>query len=348
MLPWPCTPLGPLAPALSPAHRCPRCGSAPGARGGGKQGCQHGCGAVPREVTPSRACSGQRLPCRGPREPLTGAACRMYHDPGWTAQPCSATRPTRCPQGHRDAACRANNSWRTNNLKGWSMDWGGGKPSWEHPQQHPPGSAHKGSAHSWPRQKQLCHDRGVGVPWWKSSAVPSGSPVVPQPLWARRAAVGRAGQALALFLPHAQLVATQVVIEGLHVGEDALGVGLLPHDHHVFDLHQRHAVHQRPAETEPSAWPRVRLPRVGAGTGTPRCPGSAGVGTAALGLAQLLSHTPPQPALVATALLLARGRAQCWLSWQVPAPGQGLPSSLHPLLPRCSPSQFLVLAVIPC
>lgn len=38
------------------------------------------------------------------------------------------------PQGHRDGAYRANNSWRTNNLKGWSM---GGKPTWEHSQQHP-------------------------------------------------------------------------------------------------------------------------------------------------------------------------------------------------------------------
>lgn len=64
----------------------------------------------------------------------------------------------------------------------------------------------------------------------------------------------RPGQALALFLPHAQLVATQVVVEGLHIGEDALGVWLLPHDHHVFHLHQGHAVCQHPVETQASAW----------------------------------------------------------------------------------------------
>lgn len=63
----------------------------------------------------------------------------------------------------------------------------------------------------------------------------------------------RPGQALALFLPHAQLVATQVVVEGLHIGEDALGVWLLPHDHHVFHLHQGHAVCQHPVETQASA-----------------------------------------------------------------------------------------------
>lgn len=148
----------------------------------------------------------------------------------------------------------ANNSWRTNNLKGWSM---GGTPRWEHPQQHPPGSAHRISPQlvkaeaALPRQRcgvalveefswPQCQTHGPPDPPRQAAPLPAGSSGV-------RAAVGVEGQALALFLPHAQFMATQVVIEGLHVGEDALGVRLLPHDHHVFNLHQRHAVHQRPS-----------------------------------------------------------------------------------------------------
>lgn len=53
----------------------------------------------------------------------------------------------------------------------------------------------------------------------------------------------RAGR-LDILAAQAQLVAPQVVVERLHIGEDALGVGLLAHDHHVLHLHQRHAVHQ--------------------------------------------------------------------------------------------------------
>lgn len=39
----------------------------------------------------------------------------------------------------------------------------------------------------------------------------------------------------------------QVVVQRLHVGEDALGVGLFAHNHHVLHLHQGHTVHQHPA-----------------------------------------------------------------------------------------------------
>lgn len=56
----------------------------------------------------------------------------------------------------------------------------------------------------------------------------------------------RAGS-LDILAAQAQLVAPQVVVERLHIGEDALGVGLLAHDHHVLHLHQGHAVHQHPA-----------------------------------------------------------------------------------------------------
>lgn len=82
--------------------------------------------------------------------------------------------------------------------------------------------------------------------------------------------------------------------------------------------------------------------------GTPHCPGLAGVGTAALRPAQLLSHTPhPHPATHSPAAP-DTGKSMCYLPWEVPAPGQGLPNYLHPLLPWYSPSQLLVLAVIPC
>lgn len=42
-------------------------------------------------------------------------------------------------------------------------------------------------------------------------------------------------------------MAPQVVVQRLHIGEDALGVGLFAHDHHVLHLHQGHTVHQHPA-----------------------------------------------------------------------------------------------------
>lgn len=56
----------------------------------------------------------------------------------------------------------------------------------------------------------------------------------------------RAGR-LDILATQAQLVAPQVVVERLHIGEDALGVGLLAHDHHVLHIHQGDAVHQHPA-----------------------------------------------------------------------------------------------------
>ena len=62
-----------------------------------------------------------------------------------------------------------------------------------------------------------------------------------------RAAVRAAEGKLDIFAAQAQLVAPQVVVERLHVGENALGVGLLAHDHHVLHLHQGYAVHQHPA-----------------------------------------------------------------------------------------------------
>lgn len=42
-------------------------------------------------------------------------------------------------------------------------------------------------------------------------------------------------------------MAPQVVVQRLHIGEDALGVGLFAHDHHVLHLHQGYTVHQHPA-----------------------------------------------------------------------------------------------------
>ena len=39
-----------------------------------------------------------------------------------------------------------------------------------------------------------------------------------------------------------ELVSAQVVDQRLDVGEDTLGVGLVPHHHHVLHLQQRHAV----------------------------------------------------------------------------------------------------------
>lgn len=55
----------------------------------------------------------------------------------------------------------------------------------------------------------------------------------------------RAGS-LDILAAQAQLVAPQMVVQRLHIGEDALGVRLLAHDHHVLHLHQGHAVHQHP------------------------------------------------------------------------------------------------------
>lgn len=51
-----------------------------------------------------------------------------------------------------------------------------------------------------------------------------------------------------MLLPHLELVASQVVVEGLHVCEDAFGIRTLPHDHHVFYIHQGHTVHEHPVK----------------------------------------------------------------------------------------------------
>lgn len=143
---WPCSP-GTLCPCplpspqVPPTWKCPRC------MWRWEAGCQHSCGAVPQGGDTKQGLQwAERLPWRGPREPLQDAplpwldlTALLSH----RVMQCPESEDTavpRPPQGHRDAACRANNSWRTNNLKGWSM---GGKPSWEHPQQPPAGSAHR-------------------------------------------------------------------------------------------------------------------------------------------------------------------------------------------------------------
>lgn len=224
---------------------------------------------------------------RNPAQPMTHAS------PG----PDGAAVP-RPPQGHKGAAHRSNSSWRTNNLTHWSA---GGSQAGEHPWQHLPGPAlpcPQGQPAASQGRGSSSEAEAWGCPGGRA---PSASPVSPRdppgassPLAALRqgAAGWWAGQALALFLLHAQLVATQVVVEGLHVGEDTLGIWLLPHDHHVFHLHQRHAVHQRPAETQTSAWLPASCPTPGAGMGDPRCPRPAG--TAALSSCPPLStHCSP-------------------------------------------------------
>lgn len=57
----------------------------------------------------------------------------------------------------------------------------------------------------------------------------------------------RCEQWLDILAAQAQLMAPQVVVQRLHIGEDALGVGLFAHDHHVLHLHQGYTVHQHPA-----------------------------------------------------------------------------------------------------
>lgn len=51
---------------------------------------------------------------------------------------------------------------------------------------------------------------------------------------------------------HGHLVSAQVVNQRLYVGEDTLGVGLIPHDHHVLHLQQRHALGVGPEEQRDS------------------------------------------------------------------------------------------------
>lgn len=54
----------------------------------------------------------------------------------------------------------------------------------------------------------------------------------------------RCEQWLDILAAQAQLMAPQVVVQRLHVGEDALRVWLFAHDHHVLHLHQGYTVHQ--------------------------------------------------------------------------------------------------------
>lgn len=84
-----------------------------------------------------------------------------------------------------------------------------------------------------------------------------------------------------------------------------------------------------------------RLPHVGAGMGTPHCPGPAGVGTAALRSAQLLSH-PPHPTLVPTVLLLLTlGRACAVCPGRCVPQGRGCPTICTPCSPNAlSPSSW--------
>lgn len=193
------------------------------------------------------------LPRSGPR-----AACGCCHcDLAWAKPPCLAADP-RHPRGRAAPGLpgdtgETNTSCRTNNLTCWRRAEPGSIPGSACPVL-PVASACSGLG--W---RELQGGRGARPPHWQSPRSRSCDPpwlLLGQQLLCLPAAPGqrgRAGQALALFLPHAQLVATQVVVEGLHVGEDALGVWLLPHDHHIFHLHQGHAIHQRPVETQPSA-----------------------------------------------------------------------------------------------
>lgn len=49
-----------------------------------------------------------------------------------------------------------------------------------------------------------------------------------------------------------------MVYQRLYVGEDALGVGLVAHDHHVLHLQQRHAVGVGPEEEAYKQTARMR------------------------------------------------------------------------------------------
>lgn len=140
-----------------------------------------GCGAIPREVAPSRACGGQRdFLAGGQGEPLVGVLpveCTTtwagLHNPALppthaSPGPEGAAMP-RPPQGCRGAAHGTNGSWRTNNLICWST---GGEPSWGTSLAVP----------AWPcpqGQPAASQGRGVGLPWWQSPPVPSACPVAP-------------------------------------------------------------------------------------------------------------------------------------------------------------------------
>lgn len=83
--------------------------------------------------------------------------------------------------------------------------------------------------------------------------------------WGQLAAAAlRAVGKLDILAAQAQLVAPQVVVERLHVGENALGVGLLAHDHHVLHLHEGYAVHQHPAGRGARGWLSVPAPTLAA------------------------------------------------------------------------------------
>lgn len=63
--------------------------------------------------------------------------------------------------------------------------------------------------------------------------------------------------------PHFHLISAQVVDQRLDVGEDAFGVGLVPHDHHVLHLQQRHAVGVGPEEAQETGCMRRRRGKPG-------------------------------------------------------------------------------------
>lgn len=58
---------------------------------------------------------------------------------------------------------------------------------------------------------------------------------------------------------HGHLISAQVVDQRLYVGEDTLGVGLIPHDHHVLHLHQRHALGVGPEEQSEIVFTRTQM-----------------------------------------------------------------------------------------
>lgn len=84
---------------------------------------------------------------------------------------------------------------------------------------------------------ERCRDRqGSGGQAHREGTVPG--------WWGQLAAAAlRAVGKLDILAAQAQLVAPQVVVERLHVGENALGVGLLAHDHHVLHLHEGYNLH---------------------------------------------------------------------------------------------------------
>lgn len=237
------------------------------------------------------------------------------------------------PWGCRGAAHRPNNSWRTNNLTHWCV---GSKPSWGASWQCLPCPAHVVIPQLDRAEGAPASQRHRGALWQ--------SPPPHWPSWGRQLLESRgwqAGQALALFLPHAQLVTTQVVVEGLHIGEDTLGIRLLPHDHHVFHVHQGHAVHQHPVEVQHSAWHRVGCPTVRAGTGDPHPRGCwcwALLPSAPLSFCPpLCIHTSAAPGTAESVCCPQEG-LPAYLSALLVRSTLALAAGSHPLLRLCPPS----------